>query len=91
MQRATDSAILQRAALEGRIVLTMDLDFPREVTLTNIPCVGLIVFRLGNVTAGEITTAFYRLLTGFAEDEIAGHIVIVEPGRIRRRVLGTSA
>mgnify|MGYP000375781863 CR=1 FL=1 len=87
MRRATDPAILQRAAVEKRIILTMDLGFSRDVAVTGVECHGLIVFRLGNVTADEVTLAFRRVLTGFSEEEIAGYIIVVEPGRIRRRAL----
>jgi predicted nuclease of predicted toxin-antitoxin system len=87
MQRASDSQILRRAAAESRIVMTMDLDFAREVALSPRPCPGLIIFRLGNVSAQEITKAFRQLLMGFTDEELEGHVVIVEPGRVRRRVL----
>lgn len=87
MQQATDPAILERAGQENRILLTTDLDFPRELALLGCDCPGLIVFRLGNVTARHYTLAFRQLLTTFRESEITGYITIVEPGRVRRRPL----
>jgi predicted nuclease of predicted toxin-antitoxin system len=91
MEQAADSSILQRAARENRIILTMDLGFSRDVALIDIACPGLVIFRLGNVIAGEITATFRQLLTSFREDEIAGHILILEPGRVRRRALPIEA
>jgi predicted nuclease of predicted toxin-antitoxin system len=87
MQRADDTAILQRAARENRILMTMDLGISRDVALSDIPCSGLVIFLLGNATAGQIALAFRQLLARLEENEIAGHITIFEPGRIRRRSL----
>ena len=87
LQQAPDPVILCRAVSERRIILTMDLGFSREIVLTGADCPGLIVFRLGNVAASQITQAFRRVLTSFHEDEIVGYIVIIEPGRVRRRAL----
>ncbi len=87
MQRARDELILERALSEGRIILTMDLGFSREVALSGEVHPGLIVFRLGNVTAQEIAEAFRRVLSAFGEEEIRHHILIVEPDRVRRRAL----
>ncbi len=89
MQRATDPEILERAGIEGRIILTMDLDFPREVALTGVHCTGLIIFRLGNVSAVTITKTLERVLKTLPEKYIVGHILIVEPDRVRRRALPT--
>lgn len=89
MQRATDLVILQRAVQEQRILLTMDLGFSREMILTDLWYAGLVVFRLGNVAANEITEAFRRLLSQLSEDEILNHITVSEPGRVRRRRLPT--
>lgn len=87
LQQAKDDLILERALDENRIVLTMDLGFSRQVALSGKAYPGLIIFRLGNVTAQEIAGMFHQVLSAFDEDEIRLHILIIEPDRVRRRRL----
>lgn len=87
MARASDSEILQRASEEGRIVLTVDVDFARETVFAPYPVTGVILFRLKNPPAALLTEAFKRVLDTLSERDLVNHFVTVEPRRIRRREL----
>jgi predicted nuclease of predicted toxin-antitoxin system len=87
MARASDGEILQRASEEGRIVLTVDVDFARETAFAPYPVIGVILFRLKNPPAALLTEAFKQVLDTLTEEDLLSHFVTVEPRRIRRREL----
>lgn len=88
---ADDVEILRVAARQTQIVLTVDVGFSRDVMQADFTVPGLVLFRLGNVTAAEIKSAFERLLESLTEEQIESSICVVEPDRIRRRVLLTES
>jgi predicted nuclease of predicted toxin-antitoxin system len=80
-----DAEVLKLAAAEGRVVLTFDKDFgeqARAATLSD-SC-GVVLFRIPMPRAREAA----RLAdTIAARSDWTGHFSVVEPGRIRMRVL----
>ena len=87
LHSATDDQIVARAAQEGRVVVTADLDYPRLLAVSNAVGPGLILFRSGSWTESEIRGRLHALLTELSETEIAQSIVVIERDRVRRRSL----
>ena len=87
LARAEDTNILRRAADEGRILLTMDLDFPRILALTGARRPGVILFRMRDPRPPLIQKRLEFLFQTHAEAELASSITIIEDYRIRIRKL----
>lgn len=51
LQRAADEYILNKARLEQRILLTMDLDFGYLMAVSHEQLPSVILFRMGNETS----------------------------------------
>ena len=85
--RATDSEILERAHREQRIVVTVDLDYPRLLALAQAERQGLILLRGGDYSEREAKERLGRALEAIPAEELPNSIVVVEKGRIRRRRL----
>ena len=84
---ADDSAILELAAKEGRVVLTMDHDFGDLLFARRLAAPSVVFFRVSD----ERPTAVWRrleLILNTVEAELAkGCIVVVEDSRVRIRSL----
>lgn len=80
-----DSAVLELAAREGRVVLTFDKDFGEQARAAKLPgSCGVVLFRIPMPQARDAA----RLAdTISARSDWAGNFSVVEPGRIRMRVL----
>jgi hypothetical protein len=81
-----DREVLARVAREGRILLTFDKDFgelARNVALPSI-C-GILLFRIPMPPPGDAAARLADLIT--ARDDWAGQFSVVEPGRVRMRLL----
>jgi predicted nuclease of predicted toxin-antitoxin system len=87
MYRAGDEEAVRRAASEGRILVTFDLDFPRILAATDATQPTLIVFRLEKFTTDEVNLALVEVLARCGQSLIEGAIVVVEPSRLRVRKL----
>ena len=87
MALAPDIAILQRARVEQRTVVTADLDFPRLLALSAAAEPSLILFRGGNWSDQDVTSRMRQLLATFSPDDMATSILVVDRYRIRRRKL----
>lgn len=87
LDRAPDTAILDRARAEGRVVVTADLDFPRLLAVSRADGPGLILFRGGHYGEREATDRLAVALDRVPEHTLARSIVVIEKRRIRRRDL----
>jgi predicted nuclease of predicted toxin-antitoxin system len=87
LDRAPDYEILRRASLEGRVVVTADLDFPRLLATLNASGPGLILLRGGNYSEREALNCVMRVLKAIPENELPQSIVVVDQHRVRRRSL----
>jgi len=87
LNRASDTAILDYAKKEHRIVVTADLDYPRLLALSQADGPGLVLFRGGNYSEQEVVDLLSRVFETISVDELPHSIVVVEKGRIRRRNL----
>jgi predicted nuclease of predicted toxin-antitoxin system len=87
MRAATDAVIDQYAEATGHILVTRDLDFADTRAYPPEPSPGRLVLRVpDNSTANDIAALLSRFLT--ASDlirQIPGHLVVLEPDRVRFR------
>jgi predicted nuclease of predicted toxin-antitoxin system len=84
--RLPDPEIAAKAAQEGRIVLTFDLDFGDILAAARKEVPSVIIFRLRNQTPAAVNLRLFRVI-GECEGELAdGAIIIVEDDgyRVRR-------
>lgn len=87
MSRAPDTAILDHARRDHRVVITADLDYPRLLAMTQEDAPGLILFRGGDYTEDEAWERLRHLLAEVPESELPHSIFVIEKARIRRRRL----
>ncbi len=82
-----DSAILDKAREEGRILLTHDLDFGELIAASGAGLPSIVVFRLRNMRPERVN----RYLESIVSEQRAlleqGAIISVTEGRIRVRAL----
>ena len=86
---ADDSAVLERARSESRLLVTFDRDFGELAFRAQLPApCGVVLFRL-NGSNPEIDNA--RTLSALeSREDWAGNFAVVEDDRIRVRPLPTS-
>ncbi|MBV8118555.1 MAG: DUF5615 family PIN-like protein [Alphaproteobacteria bacterium] len=83
---ASDLEVLARAAQESRILLTFDKDFGELARASALPAsCGVVLFRIPMPRPSDVGARLAGLIT--ARDDWAGHFSVVEPGRVRMRVL----
>lgn len=87
LQRATDVAILARAKDEARTVITVDLDYPRLLTLAQTTEPSLILFRDGDWSEAAVIARMSEVLAALTEADITRSIIVVDHFRVRRRRL----
>lgn len=76
-----DLALLQRAAREQRILVTIDTDFGALVFVENISHCGIV--RLPDVTAEKRIALFKELFSRHVEDLQSGAMITIRGNRIR--------
>ncbi|MFW5765891.1 MAG: DUF5615 family PIN-like protein [Coleofasciculus sp.] len=86
LERLADDEILIKARDEGRILLTVDLDFGYLLAVSRETLPSVILFRLGNEKYEMINDRLAEVLNRFEGDLIAGAIISVsdEAFRVRR-------
>jgi len=87
LQRLADAEVFKRAADEGRVILTFDLDFGEILALSGNQIVSVVIFRLRNTTTPFVIQRLEVVLLDASTALAAGAIVIVEDFRIRIRRL----
>jgi predicted nuclease of predicted toxin-antitoxin system len=88
LERLPDSAILEKARQEGRIILTCDLDFGELLAASNQALPSVIIFRrLPNYTPAYITSRLLDALSEYSQELAAGAILTIEETRYRLRRL----
>ena len=81
-----DSAILQVAQAEGRVLVTLDKDFGELAILKGAPHADIV--RLAGIRARDQGPAAVQVLIGFADALERRAILTVEPDRVRVRLPG---
>ncbi len=87
LSQAGDDRILRKALQEGRIVLTMDLDFPRLLSLESHEGPGVILIRLEKPHPSEIHQRLETLFSLAHAGDLFHAITVIEETRIRIRKL----
>ena len=87
LQKLPDDKIVHKAASEGRIVITFDLDFSTIVALQRLAQPSIILFRLEEFSTDRINAILLDLLSIHEEPLRSGAIIVVEPDRVRVRSL----
>jgi len=76
-----DRQLLERAAVEGRVVITLDKDFGALIFLLSSPHSGLI--RLPNVSAPERIRMLTDVLEHHDAEDLRSAVVTIQAGRTR--------
>ncbi len=86
LQRLPDDQILVKARTEGRILLTVDLDFAQLLATSGDNLPSVILFRLGNENYNAINERLTEVLRECEADLEVGAIISVsnETFRVRR-------
>ena len=87
LSHAPDVDLMARAKLEGRTIVTADLDYPRLLALARATDPSLILFRDGNWSDAEVIGRMDSILRVLTADDLATSIVVVDRDRVRRRRL----
>jgi predicted nuclease of predicted toxin-antitoxin system len=87
LQRLPNGDIFQKAAAEGRVILTFDLDFGEIIALSRELRTSVVVFRLRNTGTEQVITRLERVLEASSGALDQGAVVIVEDSRHRVRLL----
>ncbi len=82
---AADEVIAARTRVEGRILVTLDLDFADIRSYAPREHPGIIVLRLKHQDKVTVTSYMRRISTAVARRSPAGELWIVEYDRIRCR------
>jgi predicted nuclease of predicted toxin-antitoxin system len=83
---ADDSEIAARSRAEGRVLVTLDLDFSNIRTYPPAEHAGIIVLRVKRQDRHTILALTQRIALALANRTPAGELWIVETDRIRFRV-----
>jgi predicted nuclease of predicted toxin-antitoxin system len=88
LQQASDAQILERAALQQRVVVSEDTDFGTLLALRDQHQPSFVLFRRQlDRSATGLLSLFLSVFPDVAEDLEKGAIVVIEPRRVRIRRL----
>jgi predicted nuclease of predicted toxin-antitoxin system len=87
LERAADSDIVSRAQLDGRTIITADLDYPRLLVLSRTASPSLILFRDGDWSDAEVIERLHAVLNTLSDRDVEESIIVIERHRVRRRRL----
>ena len=84
MQAAVDMQVIEACRIEGRALVTMDLDFANPIHFRPSQYPGIAVLRLPKkASADDLLAAVRTLVEGLKHSSLTGKLWIVEIGRIR--------
>ena len=87
LHKLSDREIFKKAASEGRIILTFDLDFGEIIALSEGILVSVILFRLRNTRTPHVMKRLEHVLDESCDSLKRGAVVVVEETRHRIRKL----
>ena len=87
LQQMEDSAILEMARKEGRVVLTHDLDFGELMAASGGMLPSVVVFRLRNMRPDRVNYYLERIVSQHRSLLDQGAIIVVTDGQVRARIL----
>jgi predicted nuclease of predicted toxin-antitoxin system len=80
-----DSVIASICRQEGRVLVTLDMDFGDIRVYPPEQFSGLVILRLRRQDKPQVLQVFTRLIRAFSSEPLEGHLWIVEEERIRIR------
>jgi predicted nuclease of predicted toxin-antitoxin system len=84
MSGAADSDLIKRCRDEGRVLVTLDLDFGNPLLFRPSQYRGIAVLRPSEpVSCGDLEDLCRTLIGGLTQEKLDGKLWIVERGRIR--------
>lgn len=87
LQRLDDEEIIDKARVEGRVILAHDLDFGRLMALSGKRLPSVITFRLNDMRPVLVNRQLQEVILRFAAELDKGALVSVTPHAIRVRRL----
>lgn len=87
LQRLDDYEIVEKGRVEGRVILTHDLDFGRIVALSEACVPTVITLRLQDMRPAQVNGYLAEVLARFAPELEAGALVSVNERGVRVRPL----
>jgi predicted nuclease of predicted toxin-antitoxin system len=81
-----DGDVLSAAEADGRILITEDRDFGEMVVRQRLGLNGVVLLELDRLENATEADTVAEVISAHAE-RLAGHLVVIEPGRIRVRPL----
>ena len=87
LQRLADPEILRKAASEGRIILTFDLDFADLMALGIETAPSVVIFRLHDEAPASVNPRLLEILERRKSELEDGALIVVEDSRYRMRRL----
>jgi predicted nuclease of predicted toxin-antitoxin system len=88
LQSCTDPEVLAAYQSEGRILLSLDLDFSNILVFPPERYAGLIVLRLRKPGPKAVLSLLRRVLPHLEAVQVAGRLWIADEHRIRVRLVG---
>ncbi|MCP4165225.1 MAG: hypothetical protein GY759_04940 [Chloroflexi bacterium] len=84
MQGASDQSLYEACRVEGRCIVTLDLDFSNILRFSPRDTSGIVVVRApGNLSLPILENLVCQFLRSIENMSIEGRLWIIEPGRIR--------
>jgi predicted nuclease of predicted toxin-antitoxin system len=80
---ASDPRIIEVCRLEGRALVTLDLDFANIQRYPPGQYFGIMVLRLGTQAHGPVAAALANAIAVLEREALSGRLWIVEVGRVR--------
>jgi predicted nuclease of predicted toxin-antitoxin system len=87
LERSADVVILERAAAENRVVVTLDADFHALLADSLAGKPSVIRIRDEGLKAPEVTAVVLSLFKRFADQLLGGCAMTLRNGRVRYRML----
>ena len=78
-----DPRLIEVCRLEGRALVTLDLDFANIHRYPPGRYAGIMVLRLGTQAHGAVTAALANAIALLQREALSGRLWIVETGRVR--------
>ena len=91
LQRLPDDRIVTKAQVEGRTIITHDLDFGRIVALSGDNVPSIVTLRLTDMTPARVNDALRAFLDDASRSLEGGALVTITDGGIRIRTLPVDA
>lgn len=85
MSKATDEEIFQYAKKNEMIIISADTDFGYILSKWNYNKPSIILFRYISLKAELLIEYIYKIGKDFSEELRSGHIIVVQPDKIRIR------